>query len=61
MARYVNPVPTFNLTQHLSPTKFQLAKARLVYIGGVNKSGSAMIADRVGDFAFLNQKVYYHP
>jgi hypothetical protein len=27
MARYVNPVPTFNLTQHLSPTKFRLAKA----------------------------------
>jgi hypothetical protein len=29
MARYVNPVPTFNLAQHLSPTKFQLAKATL--------------------------------
>jgi hypothetical protein len=26
-----------------------------VYIGGVNKSGSAMIADRVRDFALLNQ------
>ncbi len=31
-----------------------------VYIGGVNKSGRAMIADRVGDFSLLNQKVYYH-
>ncbi len=30
MARYVNPVPTINLTQHLSPTKFQLAKATSV-------------------------------
>ncbi len=30
---------------------------KLVYIGGVNKSGSAMIADRVGNFALLNQKV----
>jgi hypothetical protein len=32
-----------------------------VYIGGVNTSGSAMIADRVRDFALLNQKMYYHP
>ncbi len=27
MACYVNPVPTFNLTQHLSPTEFRPAKA----------------------------------
>jgi hypothetical protein len=29
MACYVNPVPTFNLTQHLSPTNFRPAKATM--------------------------------
>ncbi len=27
MACYVNPVPTFSITQHLSPTEFRPAKA----------------------------------
>ncbi len=30
MACYVNPVPTFNLTQHLSPTNFRPAKATTI-------------------------------
>jgi hypothetical protein len=30
MACYVNPVPTFNLTQHLSPTDFRPAKATVI-------------------------------
>ncbi len=30
MAGYVNPVPTFNLTQLLSPTEFRPAKATVI-------------------------------
>ncbi len=44
MECYVNPVPTFNLTQHLSPTKFQLAKATKARILG----GASFRGKRVG-------------
>ncbi len=43
MACYVNPVPTFNLTQHLSPTNFRPAKATTPHAENAIRSVKVLI------------------
>ncbi len=47
MACYVNPAPTFNLTQHLSLTEFRPAKATVVNtLAGGSVAQPGVIAER---------------